>query len=143
MPGDFPENRAGKLLLDPKRPDGMFIVYPKDGESPDVLQNLLKATVVEMFLHDSKIPVAWTPSALPAHQGVENESGILYSAATDKMELQLASYTRTLGNVTVIYGYYGMKHKGGKNKDDAPFLDSTGKGVEGFDKFWKSIHATK
>lgn len=143
MPADFPEKRAGKLLLNPGKPAGMFIVYPKEGESPDVLENLLKSMVAEMFFHDSKSPVAWTTVALPAHEGVENESGTLYSASNEKMEIQLAIYARTFGVTKVLYGYYGMRNKGDKKKEDAPFMDASGKGVEDFDKFWKSIKASK
>lgn len=127
-------------LLDPKRPDGMFIVYPKVDESPDVLPNLLKSIVAEMFFHKSKTPVTWTTSALPAHQGVDDESGTLYTASNEKMEIQLAAYTRMFGETKILYGYYAMRHKSGK-KDDAAFLDSTGKGVEAFDKFWQSIRS--
>jgi hypothetical protein len=144
MPGEFPEKRMGKVLLNPKKPAGMFIVYPKADEGPDVLPNVLKSMVVEMFYHDSKTPVEWTTAPLPAHQGIENETGTLYSTSNDKMELQLASYMRTVGGATIMYGYYGMRHKGGKSKkDDALFIDSSGKGVEDFDKFWQSIHASK
>ncbi len=143
MPADFPEQRFGKLLLNAKKPEGMFIVYPKAEDGPEVLPNLLKSMVAEMFFHDSKSPVEWTSSSLPAHEGIENESGTLYSAANEKMEIQLAVYTRTLGDTTVLYGYYGMRKKGKKSKDDAPFLDSAGKGVKDFDEFWKSIQAPK
>jgi len=143
MPADFPEKRAGKLLLNPKKPAGMFIVYPKEGESPDVLPDLLKSIVAEMFFHDAKATVNWTALPLPPHEGTENESGTLYSASNAKMEIQLAVYTRTFGVTKVLYGYYGMRNKGEKKKDDAPFMDAAGKGVEDFDKFWKSIKASK
>lgn len=138
MPVDFPEKRAGKLLLNPKKPAGMFIfiVYPKEGEGADVLPSLLKATVAEMFFHGSKSPVTWTETNLPSHKGVDNETGTLFSSANEKMEIQLVIYTRTIGATTVLYGYYGMRHKGKQDKDDAPFLDSSGKGVDDFDKFW-------
>jgi hypothetical protein len=143
MPADFPEKRLGKLLLNAKKPEGMFIVYPKADEGPEVLQNLLKSMVAEMFFHDSKPQAEWTSLPLPAHEGIENESGTLYSAASEKMEIQLAVYTRRLGETTVLYGYYGMRQKGKKSKDDAPFLDSAGKGAKDFDEFWKSIQAPK
>jgi hypothetical protein len=143
MPAEFPEKRAGKLLLNPNKPAGMFIVYPKKGDSPDALPNLLKDMVAGMFFHESKSPVNWNEIKLPAHEGVDQETGTLYTAASDKMEIQLAVYTRTLGATTVLYGYYGMRHKEKKAKDDAAFIDSSGKGVEDFDKFWKSIRASK
>ena len=143
MPADFPEKRAGKLLLDPKRPDGMFIVYPKPEDGPDVLPNLLQSMVAGMFFHDEKAQVSWTATPLAAHPGIENETGTLYSASNNEMELQLVSYTRTLGATTVVYGYFAMRHKSGKYKDDAPFIDASGKGVGTFDKFWQSIKESK
>src|ERR1044072_1500340 len=140
MPADFPEERAGKLLLNPKRPGGMFIVYPKAEEGPEVLPDLLKSMVADMFFHDHKAQVSWTTTTLPAHKGIDSESGTLYSASDEKMEIQLAVYDRTLGATRILYGYYGMSHKGKKEKDDAPFMDASGNGVEDFDKFWRSIH---
>lgn len=143
MPAEFPEKRAGQLLLDPKRPAGMFIVYPKAGDGPDVLPDLLKSMVARMFFHDEKAKTVWTATPLTAHPGIDNETGTLYSTSNNEKEIQLVSYTRTLGVTTVVYGYYGMGHKTGKHKDDAPFIDASGKGVEAFDKFWKSIKETK
>lgn len=143
MPADFPEKRAGKLLLDPKRPDGMFIVYPKAEDGPEVLPNLLKTMVAGMFFHDDKSQATWTATPLTAHPGIENETGTLYSASNNEMEIQLVSYTRTLGATTVVYGYFAMRHKSGKYKDDASFIDASGKGVGAFDKFWQSIKESK
>jgi hypothetical protein len=143
MPAEFPEKRAGMLLLDPKRPDGIFIVYPKAEDGPDVLPNLLKSMVAGMFFHDEKAQVPWTAAPLAAHPGIENETGLLYSASNNETEIQLAFYTRTLGATTVVYGYYAMRHKSGKHKDDAPFIDTTGKGAETFDKFSRSIQESK
>jgi hypothetical protein len=140
MPADFPEERVGKLLLNAKRPGGMFIVYPKAGEGPEVLPDLLKTMVVGMFFHDDKAQVSWTTTTLPAHKGIDNESGTLYAASNEQMEIQLAVYDRTLGGTRILYGYYGMRHKGKKEKDDAPFMDASGNGVDDFDKFWRSIH---
>ena len=143
MTAEFPEKRPGVLLLNPKRPSGLFVVYPKPEEGTEVIPNLLKAMVAGMFFHDEKAQVAWTTAVLPAHEGISNETGTLYSASNDKLEIQLSVYSRTLGATTVLYGYYGMKHKGKKNKDDAPFIDASGKGVQDFDKLWKSIQESK
>lgn len=143
MPAEFPEKRAGKLLLNPNRPAGMFIVYPKEGEGADVLPALLKSMAAGMFFHETKTPVAWASSLLPAHEGIDNETGTLYTASDEKMEVQLAVYARTMGATKVLYGYYGMRHKGKPKKDDAAFMDTSGKGVEDFDKFWKSIGISK
>lgn len=142
MPADFPEHKTGKLMLDAKRPAGMFIVYPNEGENSEALFNLLKSTIAGMFFHDTKSQVAWTTSPLPSHQGVTNESGILAVTSNEKMDVQLATYTRTFGETVIVYGYYAMRRKGKEGKDDGRLLDSSGGGVEDFDKFWQSIRAS-
>jgi hypothetical protein len=121
----------------------MYIVYPNADESPEAFTDYLKAMVKGMFLHDSKTPVTWTEAPLLPHKGVENESGTLYSASDDKMEIQLAAYTRNVGGTKVAYGYYAMRHKGKAKKDDAILLDASGNGVKEFDAFCESIHESK
>ena len=129
---------TGKLFLDPQRPAGMFVGYPKDDQDMAAFVEEMKKTVVDMFLHDTKDPV-WTSVALPAHKHVDSESGSLMSTGTDKMEVQLAFYSRPEG---VAYGYFGMRHKKAKS-DDAKFLDSDGAGVKAFDELAKSINKSK
>lgn len=143
MPAPFPDKRAGQVLLDPKRPAGMYVVYPKAGETTEAFNEFLKKMVAEMFFHDSKAPVTWTESALPSHKGVDNESGTLFYASDDKLEIQLAAYNRTVGETKVSYGYYAMRHKGEKSKDDGVFLDGSGGGVKDFEKFCQSIRPSK
>jgi hypothetical protein len=143
MPAPFPEKRAGQVLLDAKRPAGMYIVYPKADETPEALNAALKAMVVTMFLHDDKTPVTWTESPLPPHKGADREAGTLYSASDDKMEIQLAAYTRDVGGTKVAYGYYARRLKGKNDKDDGVLLDSAGKGVKAFDQFCESIKESK
>ena len=139
----FPDNRKGQVLLNAKRPAGMYIVYPKAGETPEAFNEFLKTMVSGMFLHDSKVTVNWTESALPAHKGVDNETGTLFSSSDDKMEIQFAAYNRTVGETKVSYGYYAMRHKGEKKKDDGVFLDGSGNGVKEFEKFCQSIQPDK
>ena len=59
------------------------------------------------------------------------------------MEIELAAYTRTVGETKVAYGYYAIRHKGAENKDDGILLDNSGNGVKAFDEFCKSIHESK
>ena len=134
--GFFPVEFAkhvGKLFLNPKTPAGMFVGYPADGQDMDGFKKEMQETVTKMFLHDAK-DVAWTSVVLPPHKGVE-ESGTLFSAADDKMEVQLAFYVRSEG---VAYGYYGMRHKKGGG-ENAKFMDAAGTGVKPFDELAKSI----
>lgn len=143
LPADFPKHK-GYLILEPKRPAGMFIVYPNKAESSAELSNQIKALVGGMFIHDSKAEMNWTTSPLAAHQGITNEVGTMLLATSGKMELQLASYTRTFGDTEIVYGYFAMKHRSGKSKDDdGRSIDSAGNSMKEFDEFWQSISAGK
>jgi len=137
MPAEF-SGHAGKLLLDPGRPAGMFVGYPKEGQDMNAFSEELKGTVAGMFLHEVRNPT-WTSAPLPAHNGIESESGSLMTTSDDKMELQLAFYSRAEG---VAYGYFAMRYKKPKG-DDAKFLDASGGGVKAFDELVKSISKQK
>jgi hypothetical protein len=58
------------------------------------------------------------------------------------MEVQIATYERTENSNLLVYGYFAMRHKVGQ-ADDGRFLDEQGKGVEDFDKLWKSFGGKK
>jgi hypothetical protein len=133
MPADL-SGHTGKMFLDPQRPAGMFVGYPKDGQDMAAFADEVKNTVAGMFLHDAKNPT-WMSASLPPHKGNESESGNLMTTSDDKMEVQLAFYARPEG---VAYGYFAMRHKKPKS-DDAKFLDSNGAGVKAFDELVKSI----
>lgn len=140
----FPDQKkAGVVMLDLKRAAGMFIVYPGDGQSTEELVDEIKPMVAGMFLQGSKrkdkIELTWTASPLPKHKGVDNESGTLFVAAEGKKEVQVAIYIRNYDGTEVAYGYFAMREKGKKREDEGRFLDSSGGGVEDFDKFWQSI----
>ena len=139
MPLDY-EKFKGVLMLDPKRPKGMFIAYPDGGQSTEDLSKLIHSSISRMFFHDENLELKWTTSALPAHEGVTDESGTLSLAGDEKQEIQVAAYTRTLGGSQFMYGYFAMRSKTGKEKESKGiFLDETGKGIKDFDKFWRSI----
>jgi len=125
---------TGQLFLDAKKPGGMFIGYPKDGQDMNSFADEIKEIVSGMFLHDKK-DVSWASAPLPAHKGIESESGTLLTTSDPDMEVQLAFYTRPEG---VAYGYFGMRHTKPKG-DDAKFLDANGAGVKAFDEFAKTI----
>jgi hypothetical protein len=125
---------TGQMFLDPGRPAGMFVGYPKDGQDMNAFTDEIKNMVVKMLLHDARDPL-WKSAPLPSHKGVDSESGNLFTTSDDNMEIQLAFYARPEG---VAYGYFGMRHKKAKS-DDAKFLDANGVGVKAFDEMVKSI----
>ena len=138
MAVDFP-GHTGKLLLDPKKPGGMFVAYPKDGQTVDAFIDEVKKMVADMFLHDAKEPVVWNVKPLQSPKEMTGQSGNLLTTADEKFELQIAYYVRNEG---VTYGYFAMRHKKSKG-EDAKFVDGTGAGVKAFDELAKSISATK
>jgi hypothetical protein len=142
MPMDFPKHK-GVMMLHPKKPAGMFVVYPNESQKAVDLIAEIKPTLARMFIHDAKTELVWNTTPLNAHQNVADESGSLMTTSDAKMEMQVAAYTRTVGAREVVYGYFGMRHKGTGKDDDAKFLDAAGEGVEDFDKFWKTIKAGK
>ncbi|MBV9959497.1 MAG: hypothetical protein JO360_13815 [Acidobacteria bacterium] len=143
MGADYPEHKTGKLLLDPKRPDGMFVVYLNDDETPEAFTEQLKNLIAEMFYHQPDFKPTWTASTVPAHTTMSNETGTLWASSDGKMEVQLASYLFTLSGKKIAYGYFAMQHAGKRHSDDGRFLDSSGGGVKDFEKLWKSIEPSK
>lgn len=124
----------GKLLLAPEKPAGMFVAYPKNGQDMAGFTEEMEKTVGDMFLHDAK-NLTWNSAPLPAHKGIDGETGNLLTTSDAAMEVQLAFYTRPEG---VAYGYFGMRHKKPKG-DDAKFMDANGAGIKAFDELVKSI----
>ncbi|HEX7722178.1 MAG TPA: hypothetical protein VF397_08465 [Pyrinomonadaceae bacterium] len=133
MPAEL-SGHTGKLFLDQQRPAGMFVGYPKDGQDTAAFTDEVKNIVAGMFLHDAK-SLVWSSATLPPHKGIESESGNLMTTSDDKMEVQLAFYSRPEG---VAYGYFAMRHKKPKG-DDGKFLDSSGAGLKALDELAKSI----
>lgn len=124
----------GQMFLDPKRPAGIFVGYPKDGQDMNAFADEMKNMIVKMFLHNTQNPT-WSSASLPPHKWSESESGTLMTTENDKMEVQLAFYSRPEG---VAYGYFAMRHKKAKD-DDAKFLDAKGSGVKALDEVSKSM----
>jgi len=140
----FPDQKkAGVIMLDPQRGAGMFIVYPGKGQSTAELVGEIKPMVAGMFLEapkgKAKAEAAWAASPLPKHEGIDNESGTMFLASDKSNEVQLAVYIRTYDETEIAYGYFAMRGKRKKSKEDGRLLDSSGGGVEDFDKFWRSI----
>ena len=133
----------GLMMLDPKKPAGMFVTYPNDNESTQDLRKRMLAFVGPMFIHADSEPrgeggLVWTTKSLPSHpdDGDGKATTSIYSAANQ--EVQVTIYERTTGVRPFLYGYFAMRHNPAKS-DDAKFLDDQGQGVKAFDKLWKSF----
>lgn len=137
-------NFRGVMMLDPKRPAGMFVIYPGDNETTEALRLRILEFVGPMFIHDDKLKaepqIAWDTKTLPAHEddGAGKATANFYVRVNE--ETQIAIYERVTGSKPVLYGYFAMRHKPGKD-DDGKFLDEQGQGVKAFDKLWKSFRS--
>jgi hypothetical protein len=128
LPAELP-NKNGILVVHEKKPAGLFFVYTNEGKNAADMLTQLKEMIVRMFLRDQMAQVEWKSSPLPARAKFPNDVGALWFAEDDKMEIQLAVFSRSLSAQDVACGYFAMRHKNGK------FIDSSGKGVKEFDKF--------
>jgi hypothetical protein len=133
----------GALMLDPKKPAGMFVTYPNDNETTEALRNRLLAFLGPMFIHEKDKPkgegsLVWTTKSLPAHPDDGEGKATINTYGGANEEVQVTIYERTTGVRPFLYGYFGMRHNPSKS-DDAKFLDDQGQGVKAFDKLWKSF----
>ncbi|HKP45612.1 MAG TPA: hypothetical protein VJT50_03370 [Pyrinomonadaceae bacterium] len=131
----------GALFLEPKKPAGMFVIYPNANETTEALRKRVLAFIAPMFLHDDKMKpddIVWDTKSLPVHAGETEGNANVNIASVANYELQVATYERSAGGTPFLYGYFGMRHKPGKG-DDAKFLDEHGEGVKAFEKFWQSF----
>lgn len=135
-------NFRGVMMLDPKKPAGLFVISPNDNETPEVLRERILAFVGPMFIHDEKLKAAttitWDSKTLPSHEGDGAGKAVANFYGTATEETQVAIYERATEGKPALYGYFAMRHKSGKG-DDGKFLDEQGQGVKAFDKLWKSF----
>jgi hypothetical protein len=140
MPAPFADFK-GMLLLDPKKPAGMFVTYPNEGETTDSLRQRARAVIVKMFIHKGDVPqTAWQIKPLPLHAG--DSAAMLATHVGNEIEVQVATYERMEGTHLVVYGYFAGRNRSGKG-DNGRFLDEQGKGVKDFDKLWQSFGGQK
>jgi hypothetical protein len=140
MSADFATFK-GVLIIDPKKPAGMFVAYPNDGETTDSLRQRARAAIVKMFIHNKDVPeTAWQIKSLPSHAGDSTASVATYANGED--EVQVATYERTEGSYLLVYGYFAMRQISGKG-ENGRFLDEQGQGVKDFDKLWQSFGGKK
>ena len=132
----------GLLMLDQKRPTGIFISYPNDGESLESLTKRAEISIAKMFVHDEKKSegIVWQIKSIPAHSGDKGENATMKFWEDETQSIQITFYEREWNNLKLIYGYFARKSKTSKDKDDSgDFLDDKGQGSKTFDEFWKSF----
>jgi hypothetical protein len=132
----------GMLMLDPKKPAGMFVTHPNDNETTESLRLRLLKTIGPMFIHSEKgkpeTPITWTILSLPSHPGDGDGKAVVNTYSDETQELQVAIYERIAGQSPFVYGYFAMRLKKAKG-DDGKFLDEHGEGIKAFDKLWNSF----
>lgn len=140
MPAQMPPGKKGLSMLNAKAPAGMFVAYTPDGaKSEDFIAELREMYVAFFFGENNNAKLVWKETVLPAHQGVANETGKVFTAVAQDRELQIAAYTRTIAEgQDVVYGYFAMRDTTSK-KNSAEFINEKGTGVKDFEKFWKTI----
>lgn len=132
----------GILMLAKKKPSGLFISYPNDGETLESLRERAEKSIAQMFVHDEKkaAKIQWQTKSIPAHAGDRGETATMKLYDGEKESLQITFYEREWNNLKVIYGYFALQNKKSKEKDDsADFLDEKGQGSAAFDEFWKTF----
>jgi hypothetical protein len=131
----------GVLIIDPKKPAGMFVVYPNEGEKTEALRQRVHASIGKMFIHEKDIAAsAWQIKALPSHAG--DVAAFVATYTEGETEVQIATYERMENSHLLVYGYFAMRHTSGKG-ENGRFLDEQGKGVKDFDKLWQSFRGQK
>lgn len=141
MPAPFADFK-GMMMLDPKKPAGMFVAYPNEGETTDSLRQRARAAIVKMFIHNKELPdTAWQQKPLPQHTG-DSGAATVAAYSEGEIEMQIATYERIENSNLLVYGYFAMRHKSGKG-DNGRFLDEQGKGVKDFEKLWQSFGGQK
>lgn len=95
-----------------------------------------------MFVHDEKKveEIVWQTKSVPVHKGDKTDSAIIKTFDSPNQSIQITTYEREWNGLSFVYGYFAMKSKTSKSKDDsAIFLDENGKGSKVFDSFWKTF----
>lgn len=131
----------GMIMLDPKKPAGMFVTYPNDNESTETLTKRLLDFIGPMFIHEKskdKAELTWDTTSLLSHKGDGDGKAKVNVSKRANQEVQVTIYERAAGLHPFLYGYFAMRHIPRKG-DDPKFLDEKGQGVKAFEKLWKSF----
>ena len=131
----------GMIMLDPKKPAGLFVTYPNDNESTEALTKRLLDFIGPMFIHEkgkAKSDVTWDTTPLLSHKADGEGKAKVNVFRGANQEVQVQIYERTTGVRPFLYGYFAMRHIPAKG-DDPKFLDEKGQGVKAFEKLWKSF----
>lgn len=132
----------GMMMLAEKQPWGIFISYPNDGESLDDLKLRAGKWVAGMFVHEDGLvdKIDWQSKTILSNKGDLGETALQRSYVNDKQSFQITYFEREHSGLKLIYGYFSMKSKTSKNKNDiGDFLGEEGKGNKAFEAFWKSF----
>jgi len=133
----------GIFAINQDCPCGVFVEYPKDGESMNALKQRLTAYILPMFMHDTKGKDSTSPApkttSIAVHKGDLADSGEMYFYANESAEVRVLFYQRSAApDKPYLYGYFAYRAIPEKGKDKY-WPDEKGEGVKLFDGFWKTI----
>lgn len=132
----------GMMMLCEKKPCGIFIGYPNEGETLEALKKRMSEWIGKMFVHEDAQAraIAWQSKDIPAHKGDKGNTAKMNTFEDANQILQIDFFEREYSGLSFVYGYFGRKSKTSGDKDNsADILDESGKGAKLFDKFWKTL----
>jgi hypothetical protein len=132
----------GMMMLCGKKPCGLFISYPNEGESLEALKKRMSEWIGSMFLHDDAKAkaIVWQSKDIPAHKGDKGNKAKMITYDDPAQTLQIDFFEREYSGLSFVYGYFGRKSKTSGDKDNSSdILDESGNGAKLFDKFWKTL----
>lgn len=135
---------SGLLMLEGKKPGGILVCYPNEGESIADLKIRVRTDIARMFVRDKEkaSKLEWSEQILQGQSVDGNESAAIHLYDSEVETIQLTLYERVNKNngKVLVYGNFARKSKTSKKKDDSmTFLDNNGRGNKKFDEFRKSI----
>lgn len=130
----------GTVMLRQKDPAGLFMVYPEEKETMDQLKARVAKYVVPMFLHtdDKSVLPAPVTASIPGHKGDLVGTGSSFVYTSDKKQVCLLFYERSIQDKTYTYGYFAYINPESKEGKKS-WPDEKGNGIKFFDEFWKTI----
>ncbi len=101
----------GMLMLEKDSPSGIFIAYPKHGESSDELRDRAAKFIAPMIIHDTKdkATIPFEIKSIASHEGDIADRGRYYFFRGEKSSVQILFFERRTPVAAVLYGYFAQR----------------------------------